>query len=606
MIATGSTTVQGGPPLIGAAAGNVAANARIASGLGDGASYADCAATLIATQDPAFVTRTGPAAPGMALPPSTPMLSFPAQHLVSLPEQGAATATLYATHPAAVTGTGATTPGAVQPPSTPMLSFPAQHLGSLPEQGAATATLYATHPAAVTGTGATTPGAVQPPSTPMLSFPAQHLGSLPEQGAATATLNPAQDTAVVTRAAPASLGTVSAPSSMLSFPAQNLISLQQQGAAAATAAESKAMAVAANATRLLAATAAIAGNQAEAVNTTTVHSPSTAALSMLAAISPQDGAEATNTLKSTTTATGSDAGADAAPATPADPTLSQQMLALLAGSLAITAPAQPAQNAPMLPAAPDATVTSAGAGSGAAAALMASNAATQLQQSPGLAQTGALSALLDPKAAATTDAPADALKLALNVALDTDSNNTFSVATDNDDTTTLFGLPGTSPIGPTQDRTLASNAVSATPLAMPARPDDGFDDGLGTRIAWMAEQKLGHAEIRLNPEHAGPIEVRIQLDGSQVSASFNSANAEVRQALEASLPRLREMLGQQGMQLGNTDIGQRQAQQQSSQGQTTPRGPADHATDNAGTSGTALPSSAPVIVRSRGLLDEYA
>jgi flagellar hook-length control protein FliK len=298
-------------------------------------------------------------------------------------------------------------------------------------------------------------------------------------------------------------------------------------------------------------------------------------------------------------ATDADPAAEGTP--PAQTTLSQQMLALLAGSLAITAPAPPAQNAVTLPVA-DTSAT--GAGTGTASALMASNAASQLQQSPGLAQAGALSALLDPRAAASTDTPADALKLALNVAADADAGSTFAVQTDKDDRTSLFGLSGTGATAPTLDRPLTSNAVTATPLAMPTRPDDGFDDGLGARIGWMAEQKLGHAQIRLNPENAGPIDVRIQLDGSQVNASFHSASAEVRQALEASLPRLREMLGQQGMQLGNTDIGQGQAQQQSGQGQ-----PAPHLA--AGSSDTGAPvgiaaTPAPILVRSRGLLDEYA
>jgi flagellar hook-length control protein FliK len=411
-----------------------------------------------------------------------------------------------------------------------------------------------------------------------------------------------QDPAATTAAS----GTATTPPSTTKTlpPMQTLTSLQQQGAAAAAAAANQASTLAANAAKLAAATAASATAQAADTAKTAASEEPTAALSMLAAMDAQEPGDAKTTAPTLPAAVAktSDADSDATPTTPADTTLSQQMLALLAGSLAITAPAQPAQNAVMLPTI-DTSAT--GTTTSTASALMASNTASQLQQSPGLTQTSALSALLDPKAAATTDAPADALKLAMNVALDADGGSTFAVPTDKDDKTSLFGLSGTGVTGPTLDRTLTSNAVTATPLTMPARPDDGFDDGLGTRIAWMAEQKLGHAEIRLNPENAGPIDVRIQLDGSQVSASFHSANADVRQALEASLPRLREMLGQQGMQLGNTDIGQRQAQQQSSQGQPTPRG----FTGN-GDSGTSAASSttqiAPIIVRSRGLLDEYA
>jgi flagellar hook-length control protein FliK len=408
--------------------------------------------------------------------------------------------------------------------------------------------------------------------------------------------------AAATATTAASTGGMTLPAVSTPLPLQTLTSLQQGAAAAAAA--NQAASLAANVAKLAAATAVSATAQAiDAANTATATAP-TDALSMLAALSAQEPGDAAATAApalSTPVAKPLDADSDT-PTTPADATLSQQMLALLAGSLAITAPAQPTQGAVTLPTV-DTSAT--GAGTSTASALMASNAASQLQQSPGLAQTGALSALLDPKAAVATDVPADALKLAMNVALDADSGSTFAVPTDKDDKTALFGLSGTGLTAPTLDRTLTSNAVTATPLTMPARPDDGFDDGLGTRIAWMAEQKLGHAQIRLNPENAGPIDVRIQLDGSQVNASFHSANADVRQALEASLPRLRDMLGQQGMQLGNTDIGQRQAQQQSSQGHPTPRGFTGNDDGSSAVTGIST-QAAPIIVRSRGLLDEYA
>jgi flagellar hook-length control protein FliK len=408
-----------------------------------------------------------------------------------------------------------------------------------------------------------------------------------------------QDAAVPAAASPAGLAP---PSTTTALAMHNVSSLQQQGAAAAAAATNQAASLAANAAKLVGTTAASATAQAKHSARMAAAEAPADALSMRAALGAQEPGDAAATPPLATRlaeATDADPAAEGTP--PAQTTLSQQMLALLAGSLAITAPAPPAQNAVTLPVA-DTSAT--GAGTGTASALMASNAASQLQQSPGLAQAGALSALLDPRAAASTDTPADALKLALNVAADADAGSTFAVQTDKDDRTSLFGLSGTGATAPTLDRPLTSNAVTATPLAMPTRPDDGFDDGLGARIGWMAEQKLGHAQIRLNPENAGPIDVRIQLDGSQVNASFHSASAEVRQALEASLPRLREMLGQQGMQLGNTDIGQGQAQQQSGQGQ-----PAPHLA--AGSSDTGAPvgiaaTPAPILVRSRGLLDEYA
>lgn len=178
------------------------------------------------------------------------------------------------------------------------------------------------------------------------------------------------------------------------------------------------------------------------------------------------------------------------------------------------------------------------------------------------------------------------------------------------ETSTLDNAPAESatdttgllPTAPTSSAAPSANAirtVPGAPMGMSAEPQDGFDDGFGARIGWMAEQRVGHAEIRLNPENLGPIDVRVQLDGTRVNAEFHSAHAEVRQAIEASVPRLREMLGQQGLQLGQADVGQRHAGAGQSPGQE-PKGILTG--DGALTPGEP---SAPRL-RSRGLVDEYA
>lgn len=149
--------------------------------------------------------------------------------------------------------------------------------------------------------------------------------------------------------------------------------------------------------------------------------------------------------------------------------------------------------------------------------------------------------------------------------------------------------------------TRAEAPPALPPLALPADPGAGFDDGLGTRIAWMADQRMGHAEIRLNPEHAGPIDVRVDLDGDRVDARFHSANTEVRAALEASLPRLRELLGEHGLQLGQADVGQQPRDRATATPAATGRG-GGHG--DAATEGTdATPISR---VAARGLVDTWA
>lgn len=127
-----------------------------------------------------------------------------------------------------------------------------------------------------------------------------------------------------------------------------------------------------------------------------------------------------------------------------------------------------------------------------------------------------------------------------------------------------------------------------------------FDEDIGDAVRWMADQKIGHAHIKVTPNDLGTVEIRLRLEGDRVHADFASTQAEVRQALESSLPRLRDMLGQHGFQLAHADVGQQhappsQGTASSHPGENGP-GPADTSAD------------APRTVRmtALGLLDAYA
>ena len=85
-------------------------------------------------------------------------------------------------------------------------------------------------------------------------------------------------------------------------------------------------------------------------------------------------------------------------------------------------------------------------------------------------------------------------------------------------------------------------------------PDWGKD--LGEQIVWMNNKDLSAAEIKLNPLHLGPISVRIDINQDQATIVFTAHHADVREALEASIPKLREMLGAQQLNLVNVNISQ--------------------------------------------------
>ena len=126
-----------------------------------------------------------------------------------------------------------------------------------------------------------------------------------------------------------------------------------------------------------------------------------------------------------------------------------------------------------------------------------------------------------------------------------------------------------------------------------------FDEDVADAVRWMADQKIGHAHIKVTPNDLGTVEIRLRLEGDRVHADFSSAQAEVRQALESSLPRLRDMLGQHGFQLAHADVGQQHAPP--SQG-----GTAQHGESAADTSDAAAETPCTVRMTARGLVDAYA
>ncbi len=152
-----------------------------------------------------------------------------------------------------------------------------------------------------------------------------------------------------------------------------------------------------------------------------------------------------------------------------------------------------------------------------------------------------------------------------------------------------------------------ARAPAATSSIVPGAPPDvqspDFDEAFGARIGWMAEQKIGHAHIRVTPHDMGQIDVKLQLDGDRVHATFSSAHAEVRSALENSLPRLREMLGEQGLQLAQADVGQ----QRDAPADEDARAGADASRASvAEGGGSPVTEQAAPMRYLRGLLDTYA
>ena len=95
---------------------------------------------------------------------------------------------------------------------------------------------------------------------------------------------------------------------------------------------------------------------------------------------------------------------------------------------------------------------------------------------------------------------------------------------------------------------------------------------LHQKVNLMMADKLQQAEIQLDPIGLGKMKIQIQIDASsQASVHFVVQHGQTREMLEQAMPRLRDMLAGQGIQLGQTQV-QHQSQQQQQQGQATSGG----------------------------------
>ncbi|MFN4325861.1 MAG: flagellar hook-length control protein FliK [Azonexus sp.] len=156
---------------------------------------------------------------------------------------------------------------------------------------------------------------------------------------------------------------------------------------------------------------------------------------------------------------------------------------------------------------------------------------------------------------------------------------------------------------PTREAPASQPSSIATPLHAPAWPQH-----FGEKLVWMARNDQQTAQINLNPPQLGPLQVTLHLNGDQATAVFASPHAEVRQAIESSLPQLRDMLSATGITLGDTNVGANLAQQNQNPAFPLPnraQSPLENAilpaNDNAPVAGTATP-----LHHGRGLVDLFA
>jgi flagellar hook-length control protein FliK len=90
-----------------------------------------------------------------------------------------------------------------------------------------------------------------------------------------------------------------------------------------------------------------------------------------------------------------------------------------------------------------------------------------------------------------------------------------------------------------------------------------FAEAVKDKVMITINQKLQQFDIKLDPPEFGNMQVRVNLQGEQASVNFVVQNQQAKDALEQNMHKLREMLSEQGVDVGGSNVEQ-QNQEQSS------------------------------------------
>ncbi|WP_051937814.1 flagellar hook-length control protein FliK [Ferriphaselus sp. R-1] len=159
----------------------------------------------------------------------------------------------------------------------------------------------------------------------------------------------------------------------------------------------------------------------------------------------------------------------------------------------------------------------------------------------------------------------------------------------------------------------ANAAALTTPTAAPAQlsiaPPVGrkdWGDEFGQKVTWLATQHQQSAELHLNPPQLGPLDVVVSVSGDQATAFFSSPHAAVREAVEQAMPKLRELMADNGITLSNTSVSDQSqsTSQDSRQRSSGTRSPG--VSDNIAAGEQPSTRVTAPVRRHQGLLDTFA
>jgi len=95
-----------------------------------------------------------------------------------------------------------------------------------------------------------------------------------------------------------------------------------------------------------------------------------------------------------------------------------------------------------------------------------------------------------------------------------------------------------------------------------------WGSAVAEKVMWLSSHGLQEAEIQLDPPELGPLQVKVSVENDKAHVSFVVQHGNVREALEQTVTRLREMFEAEGIDLVNVDVSDQSQQEQTDESMT--------------------------------------
>lgn len=173
----------------------------------------------------------------------------------------------------------------------------------------------------------------------------------------------------------------------------------------------------------------------------------------------------------------------------------------------------------------------------------------------------------------------------------TPGTQAIASATNDSPLNTLSALTGQSGAG-----SMAPSAAQAvTTATLPAMDSDQWSSAFERQVINLSMRGGGEARLNMNPLELGPLSISLKMGEQSAQLHIASHHAQVRAAIEAALPQLRDAFSASGIELGQTSVSDQGSFQQGGFQQQQERTPDALASHDASSTITGIDTDADVI-----------